>query len=379
VTARTGLIIGKFYPLHLGHLSLIERAAQQTDRLVVLVMATQIETIPLERRVVWVTAATSHLAGVTVLGVLDDAPVHYDSEIAWTAHHEVTLAALRHGGIATVDVVFSSEGYGAELAARLGAAHVLDDPERRRIPMSGTAARDDLAEHWMLLAEPARLDLATRIVVIGAESTGTTTMSEALRAHYRARRGYEAIADVDEYGRRFTYELHARASAEAGASGSRAPDIDDLVCLPEHFDRIARTQTRMEQDAALACALVIADTDAFATSLWERRYVGEQSTASREAATTGLPRRDLYLVTDHVDVPFDQDGWRDGEHIRPEMTSWIIDGLTARGLPWVLLRGPHESRLEYAIEVVDALVEKNATFVSPTWADVTRLADGPIT
>jgi HTH-type transcriptional repressor of NAD biosynthesis genes len=44
VTTRTGLIIGKFYPPHLGHLSLIERAAREVDHLVVLVMATQIET-----------------------------------------------------------------------------------------------------------------------------------------------------------------------------------------------------------------------------------------------------------------------------------------------------------------------------------------------
>lgn len=374
MTTRTGLIIGKFYPLHIGHVSLIERAAREVDHLVVLVMATQIETIPLERRVAWVTTATRNLASVTVLGILDDAPVHYDSEIAWVAHHEVTIAALRNGGVNGVDVVFSSEDYGAELAERLGAVHVLDDPERRRIPMSGTAARERLAERWTQLAEPARLDLATRIVVIGAESTGTTTLTEALRVHYRVRHGFEAIADVDEYGREFTYELHGRAAAEAQASGSPAPDVEDLVWLPEHFAHIARTQTRMEQSAALECALVIADTDAFATSLWERRYIGAHSTESLVAATTDLPRRDLYLVTDHVDVPFDQDGWRDGEHIRSEMTNWIIDGLTERGLPWVLLRGPHTMRLEYSIEVIDALLAKNSSFVSPSWADVTRLA-----
>lgn len=374
MTTRTGLIIGKFYPLHAGHVSLIERASREVDHLVVLVMATQIETIPLQRRVQWVTTATAHLESVAVLGILDDAPVRYDSEIAWVAHHEVTRAALRHGGVQSVDVVFSSEDYGAELAERLGAVHVLDDPDRRRIPMSGTAARERLAERWSLVAEPARLDLATRIIVIGAESTGTTTLSEALRAHYRTRPGFEAIAEVDEYGRRFTYELHDRATAEANASGAPAPGVDDLVWLPEHFAHIARTQTRMEQSAALACALVIADTDAFATSLWERRYVGAHSTQSLDAATSDLPRRDLYLVTDHVDVPFDQDGWRDGEHIRPEMTRWIVDGLTARSLPWVLLRGPHAARLEYSIEVIDALLAKNSTFSSPSWADVTRLA-----
>ncbi|MBF4633961.1 AAA family ATPase [Agreia pratensis] len=376
MTTRTGLIIGKFYPPHLGHISLIERASRESDRLVVLVMATQIETVPLEQRVAWVTAATAQLKSVTVLGVLDDAPVHYESEIAWVAHLEVTEAALRNAGIDAVDVVFSSEDYGRELATRLGAAHVLDDPERRRIAMSGTAARENLAERWAQLVEPARLDLATRIIVIGAESTGTTTLAVALRNHYRAQPGFEAITEVDEYGRRFTYELHERAAADAAASGLPGPAIDDLVWLPEHFAHIAREQTRMEQAAALDCALVIADTDAFATSLWERRYVGAHSTEALRAATTELPRRDLYLITDHVGVPFDQDGWRDGEHIRPEMTRWIVDGLTARGLPWVLLRGSHRTRLDYSVEVIDALFARNSTFVSPSWADVTRLSGG---
>jgi HTH-type transcriptional repressor of NAD biosynthesis genes len=374
VTTRTGLIIGKFYPPHLGHLSLIERAAREVDHLVILVMATQIETIPLDQRIAWMTSATEHLASVTVLGILDDAPVHYDSDIAWIAHHEVTMAALRREGIHAVDVIFSSESYGTELAKRMGAEHVLDDPERRRIPMSGTAARENLAERWSQLVAAARLDLATRIVVIGAESTGTTTLAEALRNHYRTRPGFESIADVDEYGRRFTYELHERASAEADASGSPRPGVDDLVWLPEHFAHIAHEQTRLEQAAALDCSLVIADTDAFATSLWEGRYVGEHSTQSIEAATTALPRRDLYLITDHVDVSFEQDGWRDGEHIRAEMTKWVIDGLTARGLPWILLRGPHHTRLDYSIEVIDALIAKNSTFVSPAWADVTQIA-----
>jgi hypothetical protein len=61
------------------------------------------------------------------------------------------------------------------------------------------------------------------------------------------------------------------------------------------------------------------------------------------------------------------------------MTRWIVDGLTARGLPWVLLRGSHQTRLDYSIEVIDALLARNSTFVSPSWADVTRLSvDGAL-
>lgn len=42
---------------------------------------------------------------------------------------------------AVVDVVFTSEDYGAELASWLGAKHVQLDPDRTVVPVSGTAAR----------------------------------------------------------------------------------------------------------------------------------------------------------------------------------------------------------------------------------------------
>ncbi|BDZ51224.1 hypothetical protein GCM10025867_34650 [Frondihabitans sucicola] len=364
-------MIGKFYPLHLGHVGLIRRAAAACDDLTVVVMATQLESLSLAIRVGWVSESTDDLPGVRVIGVMDDAPVNYVSEIAWTAHVEVLLAALRNAGRPRPDTVFSSEPYGAELAERLGATAVTDDPSREAVRVSGTAVRQDPAATWHFLPGPVRRDLATRIIVVGAESTGTTTLADQLVEHYRER--FPAIRPVAEYGREFTYELFERAAAAAREMGAPVPALDDLVWEGSHFGQIAREQTIREEAAAQAAPLVVADTDAFATSLWERRYVGEASREATRAATVDLPRRDLYLVTDHVGVPFEQDGWRDGEHIRATMTGWFVDGLTAQDLPWVLLRGQPQARLAYAVQVIDALVAQRTGWRSPEWADRTIL------
>jgi HTH-type transcriptional repressor of NAD biosynthesis genes len=357
-----GLIIGKFYPPHLGHIGLIERSAARCDHLAVLVMASDQESLSLADRVEWTRAAIAHLPGVTVLGIMDEAPVDYDSDIAWVAHHASMNAALRHAGIHRVDAVFSSEPYGVELASRFAAVAVIDDVERIIVPMSGTAARSDLVAAWPLLPESTQRGLATRIIVVGAESTGTTTLTKALVEHYRAM--FPAIATVEEYGRYFTYELFDEARAEALRLGHAEPTMDDLVWTADHFVRIATRQTELENAAALASPLVIADTDAFATELWERRYRGADSRGARDAAVPDLPRRDLYLVTDHEGVLFEQDGWRDGEHIRAEMTAWFIDELTARGHSWVLLRGPHERRLDYAIKTIQPLLDRRLHFAA---------------
>ena len=53
-----------------------------------------------------------------------------------------------------------------------------------------------------------------------------------------------------------------------------------------------------------------------ATAIWEERYLGQRPAEVRAAARWP----DLYLLTDHDGVPFEQDGLRDGEHLREWMT-----------------------------------------------------------
>ncbi|MHA7305630.1 AAA family ATPase [Arthrobacter sp. TMN-49] len=231
--------------------------------------------------------------------------------------------------------------------------------------MSGTLCRENLAGQWQQLVPAARRGLAVRVIVVGAESTGTTTLSEALTAHYRQQ--FPTLAEVKEYGRYYTYEkLAALQATNPDAS------VEDLVWTDTDFGVIAARQSELEQAAAEASPLVIADTDALATTLWERYYRGDGSYGSF-AALTQLPRRDVYLLTDHDGVDFDDDGWREGEHRRAEMTEWFKELLTGDGHSWILLTGSHERRLATATAVIDAMVAQQATFTSPQWRTPTVL------
>lgn len=363
-----GLIIGKFYPLHDGHLALIRFAAERSERLSVLLMASRFESVTIERRADWLKRETAGLPGVRVLSIPCDAPVDYGADIAWHANIAGMRAALSHDDAPPVTAVFSSELYGRELAEHFGVPSIAFDVDRRLAPVSGSGIRSDLAGRWQEVAPAARLDLATRIIVVGAESTGTTTLARDLTTHFRTH-GFRELRDVEEYGREFTVELHRAASELLG----RPAPLERIEWRSEHFAHIARVQTAREDAAALACPLVIADTDAFATEQWERRYVGEHSRAAAAVNAEGVPPRAVYFVTDHVGVPFAQDGWRDGEHLRAAMTSWFIEELTRRGQSWVLLRGDRAERLRYARTLVEALWEQASTFASPPWADRTSI------
>jgi HTH-type transcriptional regulator, transcriptional repressor of NAD biosynthesis genes len=365
---RHGLVVGKFYPPHGGHELLIRTAAEGAARVTVVVNAGRDESIPLADRVGWLREIFADTDNVSIVGMPCDIPFDLDDGCVWTAQVALMRAAARLASAEPVDAVYSSEAYGDGIAERLGAVHVCVDVDRRAVPVSATACRADLPAMWDHLHPVVRAGLAVRVVVVGAESTGTTTVSRALADHYRSRGGVWARTGwVPEHGRDHTVEKWAAAQALASAAGEPAPGMDELVWTAEEFALIAARQTALEEAAARSGSpVLICDTDAFATSVWERRYLGLGSAATLSAAA--VPRHDVYLLTDHVGVPFVRDGLRDGEHIRAEMTEWFIDALTAAGHSWVLLTGSLDERVRLAVRVTDRLVEARCRFTAPATA-----------
>ncbi|GIH14953.1 AAA family ATPase [Rugosimonospora africana] len=365
---RHGIVIGKFYPPTLGHHHLIRTAAANVERLTVVCMAAAVETIPLADRVAWLRAEHAADTTVTVVGIRCDAPTDYDDETVWAAQVALMRAAVATVTAEPVDAVFTSEEYGGQLASWFGAKHVPIDPDRTTVPISGSAVRADLAVGWAWLAPATRAGLTTRVVLVGAESTGTTTISQLLAEHYRSRGGVWASTRwVGEYGREYTAIKWERDRAAR-------PDLalDDLEWTADDFDAVATEQTRRETVAAAAGSpLLVCDTDAFATAVWERRYLGPQA-RSDQAWASALPRRAIYLVTDHDGVPWVDDGLREGDQsIRAAMTGWFAEALTRAGKSWMLLTGSLDQRLSLAVRTTDLLLAQAATFAAPlTQADV---------
>jgi NadR type nicotinamide-nucleotide adenylyltransferase len=375
-----GLVVGKFYPPHRGHRYLIGRAAALCARVTVLVMAAGSETVPLGDRVAWLQASCADLPAVTVAGVRCDAPVDFGSETIWAAQVAVMRAALEGNGRPPVDAVISSEPYGDELAARFEAKHVCIDSGRTTVPVSASQIRADLAGCWDDLLAPARAGLAARVVVVGAESTGTSTIAESLAEEYRRRGGVWARTRcVTEAGRDYTVTKWQQARAAAATAGRPDPPLAELEWTPADFDAVAATQTRREhQAAAVGSPLLVCDTDAFATSVWERRYLGGRARGLQPWATMDLPRHDVYLLTSHEGVPWHDDGLREGDlEVRAAMTGWFAQAMTAAGHSWVLLTGSVAERLALAVRVTDAVLARRAAF-GPAVTDAALASDGPV-
>jgi NadR type nicotinamide-nucleotide adenylyltransferase len=174
-----------------------------------------------------------------------------------------------------------------------------------------------------------------RIVIIGAESTGKTTLAMALAEHYQT-------TWVPEFGRLYTEARRPRGE----------------LWHSDEFTFIATEQARMEDALArIANKVLICDTDPFATAIWHERYLGTPS-ADVQAVASGRAY-DLYILTD-VDTPFVPDDIRDGESIRQWMHDRFYDELSRMTTPMIVVSGPHEERLAAAVARISALLSASS-------------------
>lgn len=168
------------------------------------------------------------------------------------------------------------------------------------------------------------------VALLGAESTGKTTLAEAIGKAFAAR-GI-ATAVVGEYLREFC------------AARSRTPSQDEQAA-------IATEQARRIDAAAAGVELVVADTTGLQIAVYSDLVFGDR--ALYEAAIAAQRRCDLTLVT-AIDLPWRADGLqRDGPHIREPVLRKLVAALADHGIAYTIVAGVGAARLDAAIAAID--------------------------
>lgn len=148
---RTGLIVGRFDPPHLGHSYMIDWAAGRVDRLAVYVNSGAADAAPGALRAGWLAELHPQ---VTVVEVRHALRTDWGDEELWLRWIELFRGHWPYDD--GPHAVFSSDPYVDGIAARLGAVPVVVDPARATVPVSATMIRTSPSLHLDRLAPPVR-------------------------------------------------------------------------------------------------------------------------------------------------------------------------------------------------------------------------------
>jgi NadR type nicotinamide-nucleotide adenylyltransferase len=323
-----GVVIGKFHPFHRGHSHLISTAEARCERVTAIVCGRRSDPVPPEERGRWIRSVHP---GVEVL-VIDEDAVNLadDDSEGWATATTRALSGERP------DVVFTSEDYGDAYAAFLGCEHVLVDRDRSAVPVSGSEIRADPLAHLDFLHPVVRAHYVLRVCLLGAESTGKTTLAAALGEAY-------GTVWVPEYGH--LYQALARDDPHGRWSS-------------DEFVKIARMQRWLEDfQASQARRVLFCDTDIFTTGLWHEALVGEAPPDEVERLAAASRYHLFVLCGD--EIPFRQDAYllREDGPRRDWMQRRYAERLESGTTPWVRVSGPLSARVRQASREVDRLLE----------------------
>lgn len=171
-----------------------------------------------------------------------------------------------------------------------------------------------------------------RISIVGAESTGKTTLVHGLAETYRT-------VFVSEFARTYL----------TGFGQLR---------LPEFMVPIANGQIESENGIApQANQVLICDGCPLSTVIWSNHYFGYCDNSVLELVDSHL--YDLYVVTG-TDCPWVSDGLRNSEEHREELHQRFVKELELRNFPFLVVCGSPEERLSLASAHINRLLAKDA-------------------
>lgn len=334
---NVGMYGGSFNPLHMGHVDCIIQAANMCRELfVVLSTGNRRDEIDGRLRYRWIYQLTKHIGNVRIITLEDDAETKADyTEDYWYSDAENVKAQVgKH-----IDVVFCGSDYDENSFW----SRCYPDSELyifQRNGISSTEIRKDPYYHWDQIPGVVRPYYVKKVLLMGGESTGKSTLT--INLAHRFNTNY-----IDEAGR----DISARSGT-------------DMMMLSEDFTEIL-IQHKLNEIKAIEHSnkVLFIDTDTLVTQFYmaflEDPNIGKNKALSD--AIDGVNEYDLILYLE-PDVEFVQDGDR-SEVIRDDRIKYseqIKDLLRSHGRSFVTVSGPYQERYETAVKEVNRLFVSEA-------------------
>ncbi len=333
---KCGMYGGSFNPLHQGHVQCIITAANLCERLIIVISSGKNrDEVDARVRYRWIYQMTKHLPAVKIMILEDDCESKeaYD-ERQWF----VDAQKVKEFAGEPIEAVFCGSDYGQDSFWK----KCYPEAELVILPRNGissTEIRENVYENWEWIPKIVRPYYVKKVLVIGCESTGKSTLSQNLALHFNTNYMEEAGRDISE------------------RSGT------DMLMLPEDFTDILLTHKQREIEAVKHSNKVLfEDTDCLITRFFLDFLEGKdkERNAVLADAIAQFNEYDLIFFCES-DVKFVQDGDR-SEVIaadREKYSEIIKEIYRNHGYDFISLTGSYQERYEAAVSHVERLLRNS--------------------
>ncbi|MDU8925510.1 multifunctional transcriptional regulator/nicotinamide-nucleotide adenylyltransferase/ribosylnicotinamide kinase NadR [Pasteurellaceae bacterium LIM206] len=207
---KVGVIFGKFYPVHTGHINMIYEAFSKVDELHVIVCTdtqrdlqlfydSKMKRMPtVQDRLRWMQQIFKYQKDQIVIHHLcEDGIPSYPN--GWEGWSDAVKALFKQKNISPT-IVFTSEIQDkAPYETYLNLEASLVDPERKFFNVSATKIRSNPFHYWKFIPQEVRPFFAKTIAILGGESSGKSVLVNKLARVFNTTSAWE-------YGREFVFE-----------------------------------------------------------------------------------------------------------------------------------------------------------------------------
>lgn len=183
-----------------------------------------------------------------------------------------------------------------------------------------------------------------KFIFVGPESTGKTTLCQSLSNKY-------STPWVSEMCRIIAEEKTSIINPNINAK-----NINFNFILNDFINMANRQNYEENLLTQKANRILICDNDSFALTIWCERYLGKYYNEIYDIYKNAdylENEKKIYILT-KPNVPFVQDGLRDGEHIRDWMYNKFLEEFKNKNIKYYIIDSPnYNERLIQAIKIIE--------------------------